>query len=69
MVNGSTGWLANDDSELVKLAFQMWNEGYPRAFRNSCRERALEFDVNRIAKEWTDLINSTDPRPKGDKDL
>jgi glycosyltransferase involved in cell wall biosynthesis len=69
IINRLTGWLANDDSELATLAFQIWNEGYPKAFRNSCRERALEFDVNRIAKEWTDLINDTDPRSKEDKDL
>jgi glycosyltransferase involved in cell wall biosynthesis len=55
--NGTTGWLTNDDAELPRLAAQVWKESYPRTLRKNCRQRALEFDVNNIAKEWAALLN------------
>jgi len=55
--NGTTGWLANDEVEFLRLAAQVWKESYSRTFRRNCRQRTLEFDVNNIAKEWTALLN------------
>jgi hypothetical protein len=49
--------LANDEAEFLRLAAQVWKESYSRTFRRNCRQRALEFDVNNIAKEWTVLLN------------
>lgn len=57
ILNRETGWLANDDSELAKLASEIWKKGYPKAVRKSCRERALRYDVNVIVDEWTELLS------------
>jgi len=56
VLNKETGWLANDDLELVKLAFRIWKKGYPKAVRKSCRENALRYDVNVIFDEWIKLL-------------
>ena len=56
VIDGMTGWLANDDEELVKLALKIWREGYPPWVRSRCRERALEFDVKVIAGKWLDAL-------------
>jgi glycosyltransferase involved in cell wall biosynthesis len=55
MTNGETGWLANDDDELIKLAFKIWRKKYPKNFRRACRSSALRFDVDKIGKEWFDF--------------
>jgi len=55
--NGTTGWLANDEVELLRLAAQVWKESYSRTLRKNCRQRALKFDANNIAKEWKALLN------------
>jgi glycosyltransferase involved in cell wall biosynthesis len=57
ITNNKTGWLANDDSELLKLAVRVWKKGYPRIFRDNCRQRALEFDANNIVEKWVSLLN------------
>ncbi|MEM2352293.1 MAG: glycosyltransferase family 4 protein [Thermoproteota archaeon] len=56
VIDRVTGWLANNDEELVKLAVKIWRDGYPRWMRVKCRERALEFDVKAIANKWYELI-------------
>ncbi len=57
ITSNKTGWLANDDSELLKLAVRVWKKGYPRIFRDNCRQRALEFDANNIVEKWVSLLN------------
>ncbi|MCR8455802.1 MAG: glycosyltransferase family 4 protein [Candidatus Korarchaeota archaeon] len=56
VIDGVTGWLANNDEELIRLAVKIWRDGYPQWMRNRCRERALEFDVKAIAEKWHRLI-------------
>jgi len=56
VINGVTGWLAENDEELVELALVIWRNGYPSWMRARCRERALEFDVKIIADRWLEII-------------
>ena len=56
VIDGVTGWLVNNDEELVNLAFKIWREGYPSWMRARCRERALEFDVKVIADKWLEVL-------------
>lgn len=51
IINGVTGWLVNNDKELIDLAVNIWKNGHPSWMRTKCRERALEFDVKVIADE------------------
>ncbi|PVX26113.1 MAG: hypothetical protein CW691_02420 [Candidatus Bathyarchaeum sp.] len=57
VVDGSTGWLANSDSELVNLAFKIWRDGYPQSIRRNCVKRAMRFDVEKIAEKWVKLVS------------
>jgi len=54
--DGETGWLANGDLGLLKTAVQVWNNGYPRVFRQKCRGSAMKFDAGAIASEWEELL-------------
>lgn len=56
VINGVTGWLANSDGELIRLAVRLWKNGYPSVMRSNARKRALDFDVKKIADEWIKLI-------------
>jgi len=56
VANSVTGWLANDDEELVRLAVDYWRNGYPSWMRARCRERALKFDVRVVADVWLEII-------------
>lgn len=56
VLDGETGWLANSDSQLSKLALKLWNDGYPTDVRRKCRQSAVRFDIKRIADEWLDLL-------------
>lgn len=52
-------WLANSDEELIKLAVEIWRNGYPSWMRSKCRKRALEFDVKVIADKWLGIIQKS----------
>jgi glycosyltransferase involved in cell wall biosynthesis len=56
VIHGVTGWLANSDDELVKLAIRIWREGYPSQMRTNCRERAIKFDVRITADQWLSVL-------------
>jgi len=58
VLDGETGWLANTDSELARLAIQLWNNGYPADIRKKCRQSAVEFDTIVIADKWLELLNN-----------
>jgi glycosyltransferase involved in cell wall biosynthesis len=58
ITDGETGWLANNDTELLKLAFKVWRKKYPKTFRKACRQNALRFDVDNIWKEWVELLSN-----------
>jgi len=57
VTNGETGWLANDDDELLRLAFQIWRKKYPKTFGDKCRQNALRFDVDTIWREWSKFLS------------
>ena len=57
VIDGTTGWLANSDNELVGLASQIWNEGYPKKMRKDCVQRASLFDVKKISAKWLKLFD------------
>ena len=56
VVNSKTGWLSNNDQEMVNLAVLLWKEGYGGDIRNECRKRALAFDVKKIAEIWENTL-------------
>jgi len=56
--HGKNGWLVNSCTELVRLAKEIWDKGVPSEMRKEARKRALEFSVEKIAKEWIQLINT-----------
>jgi glycosyltransferase involved in cell wall biosynthesis len=58
VVNKVTGWLAENEDELVKIASKIWKEGYPRGIRDNCRRKSLMFDVGSIAQQWLDKIDT-----------
>lgn len=55
--NQKTGWLVKNDVELLNLAFQVWKKGYPNILRKKCRQKALEFDIDKIMVDWESLLN------------
>jgi glycosyltransferase involved in cell wall biosynthesis len=57
VIDGVTGWLANTREESIDLAIRLWRDGYPQTMRANARKRALLFNVEAIAKEWTRLVD------------
>lgn len=51
-----TGWLVNDNTELLDLAHRIWRRGYPNIMRRECRRQALRYDIHRIIEDWEDLM-------------
>jgi glycosyltransferase involved in cell wall biosynthesis len=58
VVNRKTGWLSNNDQEMVNLAVLLWKKGYVADMRSECRKRALAFDVKKIAEMWENTLRS-----------
>jgi glycosyltransferase involved in cell wall biosynthesis len=56
VIDGSTGWLANNDKELVDLALRIWKDGYPQKMRKNCIERAAMFDLKNISEQWLQIL-------------
>lgn len=58
VLDGETGWLASNDLDLLRIAFQVWNNGCPGVFRQKCRDSALRFDASAIGSEWEELLKN-----------
>ena len=56
VIDKSTGWLANDDTELVNLAVKIWKKEYPKKMRKKCVKQASLFDVEKISEKWVELV-------------
>ena len=56
VTDGTTGWLANTREESIRLALNLWKDGYSPAMRASARKRALHFDIENIAGEWVQVV-------------
>jgi len=57
--DGRTGWLADDDTDLLRLTIRVWKSGYSGDVTKQCRESATRFDFRTIAKEWLALLDGT----------
>ena len=51
-----TGWLAENDEELVKKAVSIWKEGVDKSIRAACRRNALVYDVKEVSEKWIDIL-------------
>jgi glycosyltransferase involved in cell wall biosynthesis len=58
IINGDTGWLADDDETLLKLASRIWKNGFPRKTRETCRKSALKYDASAIAGKWFEMLDN-----------
>ncbi|MBX5327946.1 MAG: glycosyltransferase [Candidatus Bathyarchaeota archaeon] len=58
VIDGITGWLTNNENEIVDIALKIWNMGYSKDMREECRKRALAFDIKAIVKQWISEINN-----------
>ncbi|PVX23147.1 MAG: hypothetical protein CW716_12830 [Candidatus Bathyarchaeum sp.] len=56
VVNGSTGWLVNNDEELLDTALKIWKDGYPQKIRQNCIARSELFDSKKISDELIELF-------------
>ncbi|HSQ53573.1 MAG TPA: glycosyltransferase, partial [Acidobacteriota bacterium] len=57
VVNGSTGWLVNDDEDLLDIALKIWKHGYPQKIRQNCIARSELFDSKKISDELIDVCS------------
>jgi glycosyltransferase involved in cell wall biosynthesis len=55
--DGKTGWLANDDMDLLRFARRVWKKGYTKNVRRACRQSAVKYDVDAIASDWSKLLD------------
>jgi glycosyltransferase involved in cell wall biosynthesis len=58
VVNKVTGWLADNENEIVDVALRIWKEGYPKSMRDNCRKRSLIFDTSSIVRQWLEEIDA-----------
>ncbi len=56
VVNGSTGWLVNNDEELLDIALKIWKDGYSPKIRGNCIARSELFDSKKISDELIELF-------------
>jgi glycosyltransferase involved in cell wall biosynthesis len=54
-----TGWLAETDEEVVKKAIRIWKQGVDKNMRDSCRKKALSYDVKEISAKWIELLEKS----------
>lgn len=59
IVDGESGWLANNDEDIVRKAVELWKNGYPRRIRISCVERSKAFDRSVYIERWLSLLRKT----------
>ncbi|MEM2098371.1 MAG: glycosyltransferase [Candidatus Bathyarchaeia archaeon] len=57
VVDGSTGWLACSDDDLVDKAAKLWKGGYPSAMRQRCVKEAVKFDRKFYVDKWIKILN------------
>lgn len=59
VVEGITGWLAENDEQLIKTATRLWkNIEISDEIRSWCRKRAMEFDTSVVARLWDRHLQS-----------
>jgi glycosyltransferase involved in cell wall biosynthesis len=60
ITDSQTGWLTKSDEELVKMAIGIWKIGVNGNIRAVCRRNALEYDVEKVTKEWISILKTAD---------
>lgn len=58
VVDGVTGWRAQDEGEIIELASKIWREKYPESVRKACRKRSLMYDTSSIVGQWLNIIDN-----------
>jgi glycosyltransferase involved in cell wall biosynthesis len=57
IIEGSTGWLTENQDRLTKTAIYLWkNPEIVDGMRSSCRKRAMEFDTKVVARKWSLIL-------------
>ena len=63
VADGITGWLAENDQQLLNLGLRFWKHGYPRQIRQQCRRQSSFCDSRSIAKKWSEVITRFSKQP------
>ena len=58
VINGVTGWLADDDKQFLEYALDLWRDGYSSSVNRECRKRAHRFSASKILSNWINLLES-----------
>jgi glycosyltransferase involved in cell wall biosynthesis len=56
VIDGYTGWLANNDHEVAEKAVNLWKHGYSQSIRKNCLKEAFKFDRSNYVSKWLELI-------------
>jgi glycosyltransferase involved in cell wall biosynthesis len=56
ILQNATGWLVENDKQMINLAVEIWKQKYSSVMRKACRKRALLFDTKNISKKWFTLL-------------
>ena len=57
VVDGYTGWLAENDEEFIPDALELWAEGYPPHMRKNCTDAASKFDKKVYVEKWMKVLD------------
>jgi len=60
IVNGHTGWLAENDLEIADRAVELWRKGYLPKIRQNCIKEAAKFDKSIYVGKWLEIIQKTE---------
>jgi glycosyltransferase involved in cell wall biosynthesis len=60
IADGLTGWLAENDKEIVEIATKLWKHGYPQKMRKNCVKEAFRFDKTNYVAKWLELLQKSD---------
>ena len=59
IVDGHTGWLVENDKEIVEKATILWKQGYPQEMRKNCVKEAFRFDKTNYVAKWLELLEKS----------
>jgi len=57
VINGHTGWLANNDAELIHIAEKLWKRGYSSRIRLLCVNATLRLDKKNYIEKWLEILS------------
>jgi glycosyltransferase involved in cell wall biosynthesis len=62
IVDGYSGWFANDDAEIISKAINIWKQGYKREMRQNCVKEASKYDESIYVKRWLQILEESPTR-------